>query len=97
MATETASGTFHVHHQIKIARDALVESEKAWLDETIRDRDHFLARVADAPVRRLRDGQPIFILDGPDDLILVYEENGADIKVLFMMTNTGLELMRAKP
>ena len=93
MATEAASGTFHVHHQIKIARDALIESEKAWLDDTFRDRDHFLARVAAAPIRRLREGQPIFILDGPDDLILLYEENGADIKLLQLMTNTSLEIL----
>ena len=80
----------------RFGRDSLADSEKVWLDDVIRDRDHFLAHTAPpAPVRRLRVGQPVFILDGPDDLVLIYEEKGSDIEVLDLLNHSTLEWLRS--
>jgi hypothetical protein len=99
MATNNSSPDYQVDGRVSIAMDALDDRERLAVAQVINDRDNFLASTADRrKVRKISKTEPIYALNGPDGLRIIYSKVGDRILVLDLMHQLTLDrYARAEP
>ena len=90
--TKKPAQRYRVDGRVAIGLDALNDAQKKEVDEVIRDRDHFVARVADRlKVETISDKMSLYALSVPSGLSVIFKESGGDIEILDLM---GTEVLR---
>jgi hypothetical protein len=77
---------YHIDGRVAIGLDALNDAQRKEVGEVIRDRDHFVARVADRhKVETISKKMSLYALTVPSGLNVIFRDPGGDIEILDLM------------
>ncbi|WP_210420270.1 hypothetical protein [Aquisphaera giovannonii] len=91
------SPAYQIDGRVSIALDALDERQRRAVGAMIANRDRFLESTSDpSRIRKISRTRPLYALEAPDGLRVIYSHVGDEIVVMDLMHQATLDQFRRK-
>ncbi len=96
--TVKSSDGYQIDGRVSIALDALDPKQQEAVGRVLSDREHFLDYTSRrSRVQKISKSQPVYSVDVPPDLLVIYKISGDSIEVMDLMRKATLKRFGAKP